>query len=247
MTRAVIVSLLFLTIACSDSKETRLQRFLLQGNDQVIKGNDGQAIGYYRAALKLDSCFADAWNNLGTVFYRQENFDEALKSYDRAITCRPGYAEALMNRANTYYELKQFYSALQDLDKVSDKAPDTAELHFSRGLIYTQLRDYEKATDSFQRKMKKDPNNPEVMVNRGTVYYYRQKFDSARSALNLAIKLDSTQANANNTAALLEVKQGNYSQGMANIDRALRLKPNDPYFLNNRGYIWLVQGEFQKA
>ena len=56
--RAVAFSLLMLAVGCSDSKESRLQRFLLKGNDQAQQGNDAQAIGYYRTALELDSCIA---------------------------------------------------------------------------------------------------------------------------------------------------------------------------------------------
>jgi tetratricopeptide (TPR) repeat protein len=34
---------------------------------------------------------------------------------------------------------------------------------------------------------------------------------------------------------------------MAYISRVLRLKPNDPYFLNNRGYVFLMMGEKEQA
>src|SRR5690606_14352808 len=105
--------------ACTDSKETRIQRFLLQGNDQAKKGNAPQAIAYYAAAIELDSCFAEAWNNLGTVYYRQRNYDQALTSYDHAVSCREGYTEALLHRANTFFALQQFHNALKDLDRVA--------------------------------------------------------------------------------------------------------------------------------
>ena len=129
----LMVFIILLVSGCGDNKETRLQRFLMKGNEQMKKGNDAQAIGYYNAALELDSCFADSWNNLGTLYFRQQNYDEALESYNNAVNCREGYTEAYMNRANTWYELKQFQSALKDLDKVEEKAPDTTILHFSRG------------------------------------------------------------------------------------------------------------------
>ena len=52
-------------ISCMDSKETKLQRFLIQSNDLVKKQNIERAEHFLTEALKLDSCFADAWNNLG--------------------------------------------------------------------------------------------------------------------------------------------------------------------------------------
>ena len=56
-----------LLLSCFDSKETKLQRFLIQSNDMVKKQNVEQAERLLNEALKLDSCFSDAWNNLGTL------------------------------------------------------------------------------------------------------------------------------------------------------------------------------------
>jgi uncharacterized protein with beta-barrel porin domain len=66
--RKILYSILFLgmAVACSDTKETRLQRYLLQGNEQVSLRNADGAERFFKEALRLDSCFADALNNLGT-------------------------------------------------------------------------------------------------------------------------------------------------------------------------------------
>ena len=50
----------------------RIQRFLIQSNDMVRnKMLSGQAL--FNGGAKLDSCFADAWNNLGTLYFNQIN------------------------------------------------------------------------------------------------------------------------------------------------------------------------------
>src|SRR5437868_10622500 len=89
-------------ISCSESTETRLQRFLIQGNEAVKKQNYEQATGYFEAALQLDSCFADALNNLGTMNYNQRDYTRALEYYSKAIACRPGFQDVYLNRSNAY-------------------------------------------------------------------------------------------------------------------------------------------------
>ena len=101
-----------LLMSCMDSKETKLQRFLLQSNDMIQKQNVQQAERFLREALKLDSCFADAWNNLGTLYFNQKRYAEALEYYDNAVRCKPGFVDGYFNRANTAYELKEYYRAL---------------------------------------------------------------------------------------------------------------------------------------
>jgi tetratricopeptide (TPR) repeat protein len=110
-------SLLFIILVitgCSESKETRLQKFLLKGNLKVKEQNLGQAANYFKEALKLDPCFADAANNLGTVYFKQEHWSQAMEQYEIAIRCRPDFLNAYFNRANTSYELKEYYRALED-------------------------------------------------------------------------------------------------------------------------------------
>ena len=104
-----------LLVACSDSKEAKLQKFLLRGNLALKERNFEQASYYYGEAIKVDPCYADAWNNLGTVYFEQDRFDLAHENYEKAIACQPDFINALFNHANTSYELKEYYSALSDL------------------------------------------------------------------------------------------------------------------------------------
>ncbi|HYC86695.1 MAG TPA: tetratricopeptide repeat protein [Chryseosolibacter sp.] len=232
--------------ACSESKETRVQRFLAQGNDMAQRRNYEQAVEYYKNALKLDSCFADAWNNLGTVYFQQRDFVNAETHYTRAIRCKPGYDLAHVNRANLYFETDEMYRALKDLGTVKQQNPDTVVVYLLEGLIYTKLRDYEKAEKAFVNAISLDNKNAELKINLGTVYYYQGKYDSARQLLNAVIN-ETSEPNAYNTLALIETATGNYPAAMGWISKALAVRRNDAYYLNNRGYIYLMMNDYSKA
>jgi tetratricopeptide (TPR) repeat protein len=241
---ALCVALFF---ACSESKETRVQRFLMQGNDMVEKNNDEEAIKFFEGAIALDSCFVDAWNNLGTVNYKRKNYEMAIEQYSRAIRCNPNYTQSIMNRANTYYESGEFYSALKDLEKVEKISEDTLPLHFLRGLVFTKLKRYNEAKLSFIRGLKIEPQNTELKVNMGSVYYFMGSYDSARLWLKDIVAMGANEPNAFNTLSLVEAETGNYGEALALIKKALDLKPSDAFYLNNRGYIYLMQNENEKA
>jgi tetratricopeptide (TPR) repeat protein len=234
-------------MACSESKETRQQRFLAQGNDMVKKRNEEEAINFYQGALELDPCFADALNNLGSVYFHQRNFQEALEQYTQAIACKPDFIPAYINRANTYYELNELYSALKDLDHVESERPDTVVLHFSRGLVYTRLKNYGKAKYSFRKAMQLDPRNEEVMINLATLYYFEHRYDSALNLLEPIASRGSEEPNVYNVMAMVKTETGNLHGALGLVNKALELRPHDPYYLNNRGYIYLQQKENDKA
>ncbi len=240
--KALLV-LLLISIGCSDSKETRIQRLLLQGNDMIAQKNYEQAEKYYQSALALDSCFADAWNNLGTVEYIRSNLNGAVDKYSRAIECNPNFVEAYLNRANTYYESGEVYNALKDLEKVERQLPDTTTLHLLRGLVFTRMKRYADAKQSFRRGLDKDPENSDLMVNIGNILYLERDYDSARLYLGKLVDDGITQPNAYNTLALIEAETGNNTAALRHISKALELDPSNAYFLNNRGYIRLLMGE----
>jgi len=48
---------------------------------------------YLRIAISLKKDYDDAYYNLGDVFYREGDFEEAMKNYKTAITITPGYTK----------------------------------------------------------------------------------------------------------------------------------------------------------
>ena len=245
-TRVLLVLLVFF-FGCSESKEARLQKFLEQGNDMVAKSNYERAIQFYEAALGVDSCFADAWNNLGTIYFRRKEYPLAIVKYSRAVGCSASYAEAYLNRANAYYESNESYNALKDLERLEKIKPDTLPLHFLRGLILTRIKRYPEAKQSFVRALSIAPENTELKTNIGTVYFFMRDFDSAELWLRQVIAANASEPNAYNTLALIEGEKGNYDEALLLIGKALSQKPSDPYYLNNRGYVFLLKKDYAKA
>ena len=242
-----LIAVSCLTLIACDSKETKVQRFLLQSNDMVRKQNTEQAERFLREAIKLDSCFADAWNNLGTLYFNERNFGEAMVFYDRAVSCNNDFVDARFNRANNAYELKEYYRALKDIKDVKSHWSDSSKVYFLEGLVYTRLRQFDEAVVSFHAALKLQPANAETLVNIGTVHYYIKNMDSARYYLNEAMKADPREANAYNAMAMVAVAENDFENAEELLKHALTIRPDDPYFVNNRGYISLLKGEIEEA
>lgn len=61
---------------------------------------------YYRAAL-------------GTLFQKQQQFDQAIEEYDLALEIEPGEITTLVNRGICHAKMKDFDAALEDFNAVS--------------------------------------------------------------------------------------------------------------------------------
>jgi tetratricopeptide (TPR) repeat protein len=62
-------------------------------------------------ATRLDPGFADAFNNLGVVFYLQRKYENAVKWYDKAIKLRPDSASYYCNLGAAYFSKREFEKA----------------------------------------------------------------------------------------------------------------------------------------
>src|SRR5271170_5672789 len=176
-----LIVFLFLCSAC-DSKEARLQKFLLKGNIASTERNWEQAAYYYGEAIRIEPCFADAWNNLGTVYFQQKNYEKAMENYEKAVTCSPQFIHALLNRANTAYELKEYFRAESDLEKVIELKPDTSITYFTLGMTYTRLREFNKSLEAFEKATRlagsDKKEQQELAVNHAIVQYYLKRYDT---------------------------------------------------------------------
>lgn len=233
--------------SCSQSRETRLQQFLLKGNGAMQEQNTEEAVRYFKEALQLDPCYVDALNNLGTISFRNHHLTEALESYSKAISCNNNYLPAYFNRANTYYELKEYYNAQKDISKIKILKPDTGLVHFMEGLVATKMREYDAALVSFNKAIEFDSANVEFLVNRGTVQYYRRKYDEAEADLKRAEFLNPAEANIYNTRSMIAISRGDLQAAYMEIQKALRINPDQPYFINNYGFILLMQNKLPEG
>lgn len=247
LTAWYVIGMLFAVLSCSESAETRVQRFLGRGNDMVRKRNYEEAIGFYKEALKIDSCFVDALNNLGTLSFDNRDYEAAIQYYSKAISCNAQYLPSYLNRANAYYESNELFSGLRDLETVEKSKPDTVMLHFIRGLIYTRMANYERAQKSFEKSIALDRANAELKINLASVLFYRHRYDSAKAILQSLIDDQGVNPNAFNTLALISVADRQYDSAMFWVEKALAKQRNNPFFLNNRGYIYLLMGNLSSA
>ena len=248
MSRIIVtVILLGYLIGCVSTDNTQKQRFLIRGNEALQEQNYKEAKRLFTEAINLDSCYIPAIQNLGVTFYQQGQFAQAILEYDKVLQCDPDYLDIFLNRANAFYELSEYYRALDELDYIVEKLPDSVRVHFSKGLVLSKLRQFEEAIISFDRANDLDSNNVEVLVNRGTVKYYLKQFDQAEVDLRKAISKQPLAPNAYNALSLIEVERNNLTRGLELVNTALDIEDRQPYFLNNRGYIYMLLGDLERA
>ena len=241
----LLLSLVLFLISCSD-RAHQVQQLLLKGNLALEKQDYQMAADYYRESLRLDPCFADALNNLGTVAFRTGHFAESIDWYDQAIQCSPR-KDFYLNRANAHLEDGALYLALNDADRFLSFAPDTIPGLVLKSIVLLRLKKYDEGIANMNVVLKKQPNESEWWVNRGTLYFFQGQNELASSDLKKALALNPNSAEAWNALSIIDAESGKTDSALFKISKALSLQTAHPHFINNRGYIYLLKGNLLEA
>src|SRR5580698_5278131 len=66
---------------------------------------------WYERAVKLNPQYAEAINNLGTIYYANKSYRRAITQYRRALAITPDAASILSNLGTAYFARKNYAEA----------------------------------------------------------------------------------------------------------------------------------------
>jgi predicted O-linked N-acetylglucosamine transferase (SPINDLY family) len=173
--------------------------------------------------------------SLGFVCAIQEDFECALKSFDKAIKLRPNDMDALLNYASTLHELKRFDEALITYEKVLALKADDGVVFYNIGNTLHELKHYEEAITRFDKALSLKPDYAEAWSNKGITLNELKRFDEAIAHYDKALSLKPDHAKdwSNKGATLHELKR--FDEAIAHHDKALSLSPDYAEAWFNKG------------
>jgi tetratricopeptide (TPR) repeat protein len=126
----------------------------------------------YEHAIKLDSKYAEAINNVGTILYSEKKYRSAISRYNRALHLSPESATFWSNLGTAYYargkydEMTKAYAKAMELDPavfeahsavgttMLDRAvADKARYHFEMARIYAQAGNKDLALQYLRKSL----------------------------------------------------------------------------------------------
>ena len=94
----------------------------------------GEARQSFERAVKLKKDYAEAVNNIGVVYYQQEDFRRAINQYKKALEIHPT-ASFHSNLGSVYFAQKKFPEATQEYYEALRLDPEVFERSSATGLL----------------------------------------------------------------------------------------------------------------
>ena len=102
-------------------------------------GETGVVSKHYERAVKLNPQYADAQNNIGTIWYQRKKYSKAIRAYKKAIKIRADMAVLYTNLGYAYFGDKHYEESIDAFRQAL--ALDPAVFEHSSGRAGSILQD----------------------------------------------------------------------------------------------------------
>ena len=224
-------------------------------------GDLGAASQHFKDALAVNPDFAEAHNNLGTVFYRRTppDYDSACDQFLAALEIDPAYADARENRGVCLMRqgtirgdrgdidgrTELFREARSHLIRLLEMYPNNFNARHHLGFMDLIEKRYASAEQHFKRCLEIDTENPVCAYNLGNTYLETSRCGEAIQAFVTALRSKTANEVAigarQNLGVAYEVCARNDGAIKQFLDR-IKLDPGNPTHHFDLGNIYAEKG-----
>ena len=130
----------------------------------------GEALEAYRNTVRLDPDFADAFVNMGRIYFHQKKYIDAQRCFRQALKKSPYHAKAAFNLANVLDELSCTAESVQWYERAIEAEPDFADVYFNLARATEKLGDWDKAVRHWKAYLTLDPSSDHAKTARKRIH-----------------------------------------------------------------------------
>lgn len=172
------------------------------GMQYCVKSEFSAGVRAFHSAIKNDSTFAIAYNNIGAATYFDQDVDsperadvlQAKTWFDKALHYDKNLALAWKNRGAVNFFLKNYTAAKSDLQEALRLNKFDAQAHLYLGITDAALKNEAEAYDELQEAVRIKPDLEIAYEELGHLAAQGKKWTQALAAYDLALRAANTKA-----------------------------------------------------
>jgi tetratricopeptide (TPR) repeat protein len=152
------------------AQEEALARLYEEAQAAQASGQLSIATEKYEAIVRLRPDMAEAFANLGNLYYQQGKKDRAAPAYKRAIQLKPSLTGPYFFLGEIAFGEHSYSEALSYLKRAETLEPNNPLVRSYLGYTYYATASYENATRNLEQAAAVDPADQEIMYHLSKSY-----------------------------------------------------------------------------
>ncbi|MDB6067109.1 MAG: Tetratricopeptide 2 repeat protein [Pedosphaera sp.] len=223
--------------------------------DLYLRGHDSKkAAEQLEAMVREDPANAQAYYALGGIAYEDKKLPEAVDYFQKTVLLSEDFEQAYYDLAGAQINLDKPKDALATLAKVRAQFAAGFLVEFLSGLAYSREKDFTNAISHFTsaeiHARASEPNrlNGFFYFELGSAYERQGSFDEAERYFEKSLELSPDFAGAMNYLGYMLADRGmKLEKAHELIQKAVKLEPKNPAYLDSLGWVLFKQEKPQEA
>jgi len=224
------------------SNDALVQRLYDEAKAAEAHGDSGSAIAKYQAILRIAPKLGSAYNNLGLLYFKQRDYENAVSVLEQGLKANPAMGTSSALLGISLSELGRYAEARPHLEEALRRNPkdNDAEKFLANDLI--KLGDLESAAARLKQIAHRQPQDQEVWYLLGEVYM--QLSQQALTKMN-AINPDSELVHEMSGEIMESMK--NYDGALFEYKKAADMAPQKPGIHYKLGNVYWTIAQWDAA
>ncbi|MCY4218806.1 MAG: hypothetical protein OXE56_06005 [Gammaproteobacteria bacterium] len=186
---------------------------------------------------------------LSEIAKKDKDYKEALNQLYSIGTNNQFYLEARLRIGRIYEERDGTEAGIKYLDGISIQGQsELFQIVFEKDRMYQDVGDFEESRALLDDLVQREPDNSRLLYRRGLLFSNMDLLDLHEIDMRKVIELEPENAYAYNALGyVLADKTNRYEEAYDLINRAMELRPNDPYITDSLGWVYYRLGNNELA
>jgi tetratricopeptide (TPR) repeat protein len=185
---------------------------------------------------------------LGTTYEGAKRNEKALQTFREIPAMAEQFANAQVRIAMILKKMGEIKEAIAALQTAIEQKRDAAGLYAFLASLYGEEKDFTAAEGLIRSGLGVIPESTDLHYALGVLYEKTDRFEAAIEAMRKVISLDPDHAEALNFIGYLYADRGiHLDEAKRLIQKALQLKPGNPYMTDSLGWVYFRQNRLDEA
>lgn len=190
-------------------------------------GYKEEALAHFLHLAEIFKEDSELYYNMGIVYEKLKDLNNAEKAYLKAIEFAPEDADAYYNLGLVYTDKGEYGKAVDCFETVLDSDNDDSNTYFNIGICYFKQEKFDSAKYYFERTVELNPEDLYAHFYLGNIFKGAGEIDLARAEFEKVLQISPDYSWAYYNLAVLDFEEGDTFCALQNLKQTVNYNPKD--------------------